>query len=152
MTIPTALAASLAVALAADTAVAVFDGPPGATVVPDVVAVLDARSYQDGEEEAADLTLVVSCYVGGGPEAQPIATARAYSLLAAVHARLLADPTLSGSCRVAAVNPDHRYAPGIGYDATGRVPLGRVTEISATVTVHTGRPMTGNLMSAFSLP
>jgi hypothetical protein len=152
-TVQAGLVSVLATALAGDTAVQVTAGTPGPTVVPDIIAVgRDIQTAQDGEEQTYAVDLIVSCYVGGGAEAQPLATTRAYSLLASCHTAINAAPTLLGSCRVAALDFDHRNAETIAYDATGQTGVGRLAEIQATVMVWAGRPTLGSLLSAHIIP
>lgn len=147
-----ALVALLATALAADRLVQVSYGVPGATVVPDAIAVRDSRVEPDGEEEMVTVEVTISCYVGGGPEAQQVATERAFVLLAAVKAAIDAAPTVSGSCRVAVVADEYQTGEAIGYDQTGNIPMGRLSQIDATVTGWTGRALLGSLANTHARP
>jgi cyanophycinase-like exopeptidase len=150
-TVKAGLVTVLTSALAADTNVQVSYGTPGPSSVPDVVAVLDVQSDEDGDEETYEFVLVVSCYVGGGDEAQATATLRAHTLFAAARAAIVAAPTLSGTCRVAALSTRERTAETVAYD-DGGAPVGRLTEITATVTAWSGRPLVGSVASAHNVP
>ena len=149
-TIKAALTAELVAAFAGDTAVQVTSGVPDPSAVPDAVAVLGPiGAGRDGEEETFEYVLVVSCYVGGGQSAQATATTRAYALLDTAHTRINANPTLAGTCRVAAVDVEHRTAETVAY--SGETPIGRLTEISAAVTAWSGRTLVGSLASAHTI-
>lgn len=151
-TVKAGLVTVLTAKFAADGNVLVSYGTPGPTAVPDIVAVRDVSARPDGEEETFDIEVVVSCYVGGASAAQSTATARAYSLLADINTALNAAPTLSASCRVAILDFDHRLAETVAYDATGQVAVGRLSEIVASVTAWSGRPLLGDLASAHPVP
>lgn len=151
-TVKAGLVSTLARALAGDRLVGVHWGTPGATVVPDAVAVRNARVTADGDEETITLELVISAYVGGGPEAQQLATTRAFALLDAIKAAVDGAPTLSDSCRVAALDLEYAMSEAIGYDASGKVPMGRLAQLDVTVTAWTGRPVLGSLASAHAIP
>jgi hypothetical protein len=152
-TIRVALAALMASKLRADTHVQVFDGrPPSAPAVPDVIALMADRTEQDGEEERVLIDLVVSCYVGGGSEAQATANIRAHALLASVRAAIYADPTLGAECRAANLDSDHTSDVATAYDPTGKVPVGRLAAIEATVSAWTARPLLGSLAAANVIP
>jgi hypothetical protein len=150
-TVKAGLVAILTTAFATDTNVQVSYGTPGPSPIPDVVAVLDSRSAEDGDEETYEMVMVVSCYVGGGDEAQATATARAHTLFTAARAAVVAAPTLSATCRVAAVDTEQRTAETVAYD-DGGAPIGRLTEITAAVTAWSGRPLVGSLTSAHNVP
>lgn len=150
-TVEAGLVAVLTTALAADTQVQVFHGPPDDTAVPDVVAVAPVDSYAtaDGEEETYTITVGISCIVGGGQEAYAASTTRAHALLASVRAAVAAAPTLSGSARVADVDSDYTVAKATAGSPFDRgIPVGRVTEIMATVTAWTGRTLAHSLAAA----
>lgn len=151
-TVKAALRGVLALALAQDTRVLVCLGTPGPTPVPDVVAIMDDRGDRDGDEHTYRIDLVISCYVGGGRAAQEAATARAHEILDAIRDALYADPTLDDSCRVAALDLDHRNGEGVAYDATGKTGIGRLAEIQTEVTVWSGRPILGSVASAHVVP
>lgn len=146
-----ALVTLLTTTFAGDTAVLVSYGVPGPMPMPDVIAITDTRTDEDGDEESFDLTIVVSCYVGGGDAAQAVATTRAYSLWASVRAAIYAAPTLSGTARVTALANEHRTAETVAFDAH-QVPVGRLTEIVGTVTVWSGRLLLGSVRSAHNVP
>jgi hypothetical protein len=150
-TVKAGLVTILTSAFATDGNVQVSYGVPGPSPIPDVVAVLDARGDEDGDEETHEFVLVVSCYVGGGDGAQAAATLRAHTLFAAVRTAVVAAPTLSGTCRVAALATRERTAETVAYD-DGGAPVGRLTEISAEVTAWSGRPLVGSLSSAHNVP
>ena len=151
-TVEAGLLAVLTTALVADAAVEVVIGPPGPTVMPDVVALTEVRADTDGEEQTFEIDVIVSCYVGGGAEAQATADARAYTLLDTIAAAIYASPTLGGTARQAALGPEHRIAKAVGYDVTGAVPVGRLAEIRATVTAWSARPLLGSLAAAHQVP
>lgn len=154
-TVEAAMVSILTTALVADPLVQVFHGPPDDTMVPDVVAVapIDTYAGQDGDEETYTITVGISCIVGGGQEAYAASTTRAHALLATVRAAIAAAPTLSGSARVANMSPDYAVAKAVGYSPLDRrTPVGRVTEVIATVTVWTGRLLLGSTASAHLLP
>jgi hypothetical protein len=150
-TVKAGLVTILTSAFATDSNVQVSYGAPGPSPIPDVVAVLDARSDEDGDEETYEYVLVVSCYVGGGDEAQATATLRAHTLFVAARAAIVAAPTLSSTCRVAAVDTGQRTAETVAYD-DGGAPVGRLTEITAAVTAWSGRPLVGSVASAHNVP
>lgn len=147
-----ALIAVLSTALAGEAGVQVSHGIPDPSSVPDVVAVLDSTSDADGEEQRFDHTLVVSCYVGGGNAAAPMALARAHAWLDLIHATIYGDPTLAGGCRVAVLDPTYRSVETLAYDAGGSNPVGRLAEITATVRTWSGRPLLGSLARPHDAP
>jgi hypothetical protein len=152
-TVRVALAALLASYLRTDKDVQVFDGrPPNAPAAPDVIALMADRTETDGEEERVVIDLVVSCYVGGGPEAQSTANVRAHALLADVRAAIYADPTLDDECRAATLDNDHTSDVGTAYDPTGKIPVGRLAAIEATVSAWPARPLLGSLAAADVIP
>lgn len=151
-TIKAALVSALTTAFAADSAVQVVYGEPvNPPTTADVVAVMKARTDVDGDEEVATYDLVVSCYAGGGPESAATVAARAYTLLGTVRSTLVADPTLSSACRVAALLDDHEMAEAEAK-APGGMPVGRLATIEAGVRAWTGRGVLGSLASAHNVP
>lgn len=151
-TVKAGLVSVLTTAFASDSNVQVTAGVPDPTSIPDAVAVLGPISTgRDGEEQTYEFVLVISCYVGGGQSAQAVATARAYSLHATAHTAINTYPTLSSSCRVAAIDVEHRTAETVAYDSSSQAPIGRLTEISATVTAWSGRTLTGSLATAHTI-
>lgn len=151
-TVKAGLITILTSAFATDTDVQVSYGVPGPSSIADVVAVLDSRTQDDGDEETFAFVLAVSCYVGGGDEAQQTATLRADTLFAAARAAIVAAPTLSATCRVAELATEKRTAETVAYDASSRVPVGRLTEITAEVTAWSGRTLLGSIAGAHNLP
>lgn len=141
----TALVDLIGATFAADPAVAVTEGHPGVNPLPDLIGVMGVAGTQEPStmrvgpaakrEETLRVTVVVSCYVGGGPEAQPVVKARAYALLAAIEDAIRADITLGGLVRRAGL-VEHELAMDIAtyVDESGdEVPMGRVAEISAVI-------------------
>lgn len=149
-TVKAALVVALTTAFAADGNVHVVAGEPGLSAAPDIIALADVTSADDGEEETFTIEMVVSCYVGGGDEAQATATARAYALLTTTASTIYANPTLGGACRVVRLNRDHRGVDGIAYEQG--LPVGRLCEITAQITCWSGRPVVGSLQSAQVVP
>lgn len=147
-TVKAALVEALTAALATDKQVEVTYGTPGPTMVPDVIAVRDAKANTSGEEETFEIQTTISCYVGGRSEAQAAATARAYDLLEVVRATVYADPTLDNACRSSALAVEHGYTETVAYDSTGQAEMGRLAEITCTVGVWPGRPVIGSIANA----
>lgn len=150
-TVKAGLVGVLESAFAADTEVQVTHGAPGPTTVPDVVAVLDVDARPDGEEEIFEMAVVVSCYVGGGLEAQAAATARAHALLDTAKAAIDAAPTLGATTRTAALDPEVRTGEAVAYD-TNQIPIGRLAELRGTVVAWSGRSLIGSVKAAHYLP
>lgn len=132
-----ALFAMLNTAYAAE-AVRVTYGHPGRPDDADIVAAMDVWGEQEWaamraggatREESLLLSVALSCYVGGGPEAQQPATERAYALLAILETALRADPTLGGTVRSAGLL-SHEMVEATSPEVLTR---GRVTDISAIV-------------------
>lgn len=151
-TTKSALLGALAATFANDPEVQVSHGTPDPSAIPNIVAVLDSTSEREVDEQRFDHVLVVSCYVGGGAAAGPLALARAHALLETAHLAIHADPTLAGGCRVAAMDPGYRSVETIAYDAGGTNPVGRLAEITATVHTWTGRSLLGTLASPQDIP
>lgn len=139
--VPTASAALVAMvgdALATQPEVLVCYGHPGPVDSHDIVALMAAESATEPTvmqvgprplDETLDLTVVVSCWRGGGLEVQPAVTDRAYALADVIDTAVRADPTLRGSvwsARVAAIV----QAPVDDPDVLAK---GRLTELSVTV-------------------
>lgn len=136
-TIKAALVAELQALYAAP--VVVSYGHPGADVEDDMVAVMDIRSTQEvatlspmrKREETLDVDVVISCFRGGGPEAQQVATERAYALLALLESWVQGDGyTIGGTVRLGLLS---RYDLAEATDPD-ILALGRVAEITATLT------------------
>jgi len=147
-TVKAALVEALTVALATDKQVVVTYGTPGPTMVPDVIAVRDARAVVSGDEETFEIQTTISCYVGGGESAQATATARAYELLEAVRLAIYTDPTLDNACRSSALAVGHGYTETMAYDSTGQAVMGRLAEITATIGIWPDRPVIGSMANA----
>lgn len=148
----TALVALLTETFLGDRSVLVSLGPPQPGPQPDVIGVLGDKQEQDGEVERFVFDLVVSCLATGGSEAHATASARAHYLLGEISAALVADPTLDGECHTAALGLDHGESFAVAYDQSGRVPVGRLSEIQTTIVTWTGRSLLGSVKSAHSLP
>ena len=139
--VPTASAALVAMigdALADQPEVLICYGHPGPTPAEDIVALMAAESTTEPTvmqigprplDETLDLTVVVSCWRGGGLEVQPAVTDRAYSLADVIDTTVRGDPTLRGSvwsAHVAAIV----QAP---VDDPELLATGRLAELSVTV-------------------
>lgn len=132
-----ALVDMLRTAYAGET-VAVSYGHPGRPLEADVVAAMGVYAEQGGatmrtgggsREEELRLTVEISCFVGGGPEAQQPATERAYALLGTLEAALRADQSLGGTVREAEVLA-HEMAEATQAEVLSR---GRVTDVSVVI-------------------
>lgn len=97
-----------AVELNADSDVQVAYGHPGTYLADDVIAVTRIHAEQDSaslstnrsREEKLTLTVVVSVFRGGGPEAELVASNRAYELLGDLERFMrLDDTTVRGTVR-----------------------------------------------------
>ena len=116
-------------------------GHPGTDLEDDIVSVAGARSTQElatlattrPREETLEVDVVFSCFRGGGPESQQVATERAYALLGQLEDHLkTTDYTLSGTARLARVT-SHDL---VESDDPDLLALGRISEITAVVTVQ----------------
>ena len=133
------LVAMLRTAFASDPAVLVSYGHPGPTSAPDIVGVMGVAADQSvatlaatqPREESLRVTVLVSCFVGGGDGAQQAATERAYALLALVESALRTDPTVAGIVRKSQVE-SHDLAEDIAPAAAG-TPIGRVAELAVVL-------------------
>ena len=91
-------------------------------------------------EITAEVDLIISVFVGGGEEAQPIATAAALGLQSQLETYFRTSPneTLSGACREAWVSNAHlalNVAYGANEDPEVRpVAIGRTADITVTIT------------------
>jgi len=108
----------------------------------DIVCVAGVSSQQDvatmspqrNREETILVDVVFSCFAGGGPEVQQTVTERAYALCALLENYLqTTDYTLSGTARLARVTA----ATLVESEDPDLLALGRLSEITATVTVVT---------------
>ena len=132
-----ALKALLTSAFAADPAVGVSYGHPGPDPRDDLIAVMGVTGEQEPgpmrpnplREERLRATVIVSCFVGGGPEAQQPATDRAYALLAAIETALRGDLTLGGLVRRADL-VEHEL---VEDESEPPATPGRIAEISAVI-------------------
>lgn len=119
------------------TGVQVSYGHPGSTMVEDLVAVMGVIAEQEvttlattrPRAETLRITVVVSCYRGGGPEVQQIVTERAYALLAYVESSIRTDPTIGGTVWRSLLES----ADMVEADDPDVLAQGRVTEISAVI-------------------
>lgn len=136
---PTVKAALLAmIATAVGDQVLTTYGHPGFSIPDDVVAVGNVRTNSEPgpisparrREESLELDFTISCYRGGGPEVQQTVTERAFALLGSIHSAIQTDPTIAGSCRVAAIT----RADMVEETDPDLIAAGRITEIVATVT------------------
>lgn len=91
-------------------------------------------------EQTAEIDLIISVFVGGGEEAQPLAIAAALDLQGLIesHFRTSPNETLTGACREAHVS-NARLVPNIAYAANEDpevrpVAIGRTADITVTVT------------------
>jgi len=140
-TVKAALVAALTTAYAADSLVRVFYGHPGPARFDDMVAVMGVTSEQQHgpmggtrpREETLRVTVVLSCYTGGGTEVQQTVTERAFALLGSMETALRTDPTLAGTCRWAQIESYE----SVEVTDPDIIETGRVTEIFATVLVQT---------------
>ncbi len=116
-------------------------GHPGTDLEDDIVSIQGARSSQDiatlattrPREETVDIDVVFSCFRGGGPEVQQVATERAYALLGLLEDYLkTTDYTLSGTARLARVT-SHDLMES---DDPDLLALGRISEVTAVVTAQ----------------
>lgn len=115
-------------------------GHPGPNQRDDIVSIGDIASQQSvatmnaqarPREENLAITVIVSCYRGGGPEVQQTVTERAYELCALLETELqTTSPTLSGTVRAARVTAHTAIE---SWDQA-TIEKGRVCEINMTVT------------------
>lgn len=116
-----ALVSALTTAFAADESVLVSYGDPGDVDIPDIVAVLGLSSEQSAgpmgparsREEVLTATVVVSSFVGGGPDVQQAATERSFAVLSTIKTTLRDNCSLGGvvrSCEVAMYDQDESVA------------------------------------------
>jgi len=136
---PTIKAALFSALQAAYTApVQVCYGHPGTDLENDIVSVGNVRSVQDvatmsssrAREEVLEIDVTVSCYAGGGTEAQQPVTERAYVLAATLEDYLKGSGySIGGTCRLARV-VSHDLAESEDPEILA---LGRVAELTVTV-------------------
>ncbi len=116
-------------------------GIPGSFEADDIITVGNAR-VTDGvpvmgsarrTEELIELTVLISCYRAGGPEAQIVATEAAYALYTTLrdHFRGTGNETLGGACREARVT-SHELSED---DDPNDITSGRLSQIEAVVTL-----------------
>ena len=106
-----ALVTLLTSAFASDGTVTVSYGDPGAAYTDVLVQVTDVEAEQEvaalrvrpSRDERLRVTVVISTYAGGGPEAQQAVTERAYQVFAVLADAVRADSTIGGTCLTAGV-------------------------------------------------
>lgn len=137
-----AVVALLRVAFAADGAVTVAYGDPGGYRTADLVQVTQVEAEQEiaalrvrpSRDERLRVTVVISCWVGGGPEAQQPATERAYTLLAVLADAVRADTSLGGLCLT--VQLVEHVMDEMAADDPEHGTQGRVSGIAAVIAAH----------------
>ena len=135
-----AMVSLLTAAFAADGSVTVSYGDPGQSITPDLVMVTDVEAEQEiaalrvrpSRDETLRVTVVISTFVGGGPEAQQPATERAYAIFAVLADAIRADVTVAGTCRMAQV-AEHVMTEMAAADLDAST-QGRITGIAAVIT------------------
>lgn len=141
-TVKAALVAMMETAFASDSQVHVSYGHPGRPEEDDIAAAMGVWSEQEwaamrvggaSREETLMLSVSLSSFVGGGPEAQQTATERAYALLNTLETALRADPTIGGTVRLAGVQ-SHEMLEATDPEVLSR---GRVTDISVLIRAAT---------------
>jgi len=130
-----------AVDLLAGDSVGVSFGHPGTNQTNDIVAFLGVRVEQDpatfgtnrSREEVLTLTVVISCYRGGGAALEKVCSDRAYELLRILETYVrVTDTTLGGvvrHCFLTAHESDGATDPR-------SLAKGRTIEIAAVFTAH----------------
>lgn len=121
----------------ATSAVLVSFGHPGQSQPDDIVGFLDVRTEQDfatlgtarERNEIIQLDVLVSCYRGGGPEAEKVASDRAYELLGLLEASVrTTNITVGGTvmeCWLISTDSSGRTDPN-------EIANGRTIEVTAT--------------------
>lgn len=130
---------ALTLAFAADADVLVLHGHPGYPLPenPDIVTVIGVSTEAEPgplgparrRDETLRVSVTLSSFVAGGPEAQTTADDRAYVLLAAIESALRTDPTLGGVCTEAAVE-SHESVDSVLPEVLA---TGRATDVFAVI-------------------